>query len=249
MVGPVEVHCLRDNVEVLSGMVELVGPAGAGKTTLAKVLEQCSDRIRTVNQPSFRNIACIPFFVKNAFLLPPDCYYQWFENRRKWLDLNERSARTLDLMHMIILNGWHNKLRRQATKENKVIILDQGPVYTLAWLQGLDFERFNSIKDGKWWTKTCKQWSSALDLVVWIDAPEETLARRVRSRESDHRIKQKSQLEAYDLLRRWRYSLENVLSSLTKSGRPTVLRFNSAAEPLNSIKDRTLIALRLNNDE
>jgi deoxyadenosine/deoxycytidine kinase len=230
-------------------IVELVGPAGAGKTTLAKALKQSSDRIRTISQPSFRKIECIPFFLKNAFLLSPNCFYHWFENRGKRLSPEEKSARALDLMHMTLLNGWHNKLRRQAAKNNRVIILDQGPVYTLAWLQGLDFERFNKIRGSRWWAKTCKQWSNTLDLVVWVDAPDETLARRVQSRGTEHRIKHKSELEAFDLLRRWRYSLEDVLTCLTESGRSTVLRFNSAVEPLNSIKDRTLIELRLNNRE
>lgn len=52
-------------------IVELVGLAGTGKTTLAQALRQCSNRIWVGEQPNFRRIGHIPFFAWNVLVMLP----------------------------------------------------------------------------------------------------------------------------------------------------------------------------------
>jgi adenylate kinase family enzyme len=225
-------------MERLSRIVELVGPAGAGKTTLAEALKQHSDRIQIATHPNFRRISHIPFFIRNSFLLLPDFYYLYFKTHGKWPAPRE-------VICMVILSGWHRRLKQQISRNDKTLILDQGPIYMLASLQGFGSERFKNLGTNNWWRKTCKQWGYALDMVVWIDASDEDLVKRVRSREIWHGNKQRSDLMAFEFLAHWRSSLEYALFSVAVGGRQNVVRFDSAEESLDGILNKILVASNL----
>ena len=52
-------------------MVEIVGPAGAGKTTLYQALDRHPEFIRLENFPDVRKVADAPFFILNGLQLIP----------------------------------------------------------------------------------------------------------------------------------------------------------------------------------
>ena len=47
-------------------VVEIVGPAGAGKTTLCHALDRYTQSLRLENFPDVRKIADAPFFISNG---------------------------------------------------------------------------------------------------------------------------------------------------------------------------------------
>ena len=52
-------------------IIEIIGPAGAGKTSLAKILGE-NTSIKIVNQaPYYRQLGDTPFFIKNSLSILP----------------------------------------------------------------------------------------------------------------------------------------------------------------------------------
>src|SRR5215210_3497168 len=101
-------------------IVEVAGPAGAGKTTLCADL-RCHSNIRLGSFPDVRKITNAPFFI-------------WYG-----LEVMTSVARTLpgglgevgrrELAWLSILKGWPNVLQGALKENEDLILLDQGPVY------------------------------------------------------------------------------------------------------------------------
>lgn len=213
-------------------VVELIGPAGAGKTTLLRALTQGNQIFVKGPDLVVRRIENIPFFVGNALLLLLTFLRQHGNGR--WFTWYEVKA-------MVYLKGWHRVLRRQASKEGRIVILDPGPVFKLARLRGFGPENMNSQGFEKWWAGMLKQWAATLDMVLWLDAPDAILVERVHGRNHWHRVKEKSEHEACQFLARYRASYEQVVAKLTANGGPTVLRFDTGQESTSQIVDRMLV--------
>ncbi len=81
-----------------------------------------------------------------------------------------------------------------------VTLLDHGPIYRLAFLRefGPEITTSNTLRDGG--PDLLNEWIDALDMVIWLDAPNDSLLKRIRDREQIHTIKQKSEKEAYEYL-------------------------------------------------
>src|SRR3989337_1789490 len=119
-------------------IIELVGPAGAGKTTLSRALKRRSERIQIGAEIELRKIKYIPVFVRNALLLLPIILRRWHYSR--WFTWEE-------IKYLIYLKGWPRVLKQQAAQGGDAILLDHGPVFKLATLNGfgpvrLENERF-----------------------------------------------------------------------------------------------------------
>ena len=222
-------------------VVELVGPAGAGKTSLVQALKQHSNRVQVGTPPYFRRIGHMPFFVKNTLLLLPTFFHLLQKDHGRWLTLQE-------MAWMVILKGWHKVLGRTVSQDNKILVLDQGPIFLLARLYGFGPEILKSQGTKKWWNNMYRQWADMLNLAIWVDASDTTLLKRVRTREIWHGNKERNDLEAFEFLARWRISLEQVISALEANGSGLkVIRFDTARESLHEIVHRVYAALSLKN--
>ena len=121
-------------------VVEIVGPAGAGKTTLSHGLDCFDKSIRLENFPDVRKVADAPFFISNGVKLIPSLLRLYRSDSRH---LTRR-----EFAWMSILVGWSSLLRKEARDGNKVIILDQGPVYLLTEMRlfGPEYLRQKQLK-------------------------------------------------------------------------------------------------------
>ena len=215
-------------------IVELAGLAGAGKSTTAKALSQCGNQILLGEPPFYRRIRDIPFFVWNAFLLLPTLFRLGLARQgSRWLSGQE-------ILSMVVLLGWHRRLKRLSSDHSQVIVLDQGPVCSLMLLEFFGPEILKSPRAEEWWTKTCRRWANTLDTVIWLDAPTATLVERIRARGNWHSVKDRSDAEACKYLGRHRESYRHVLSLLTANNDLQVLRFDTAQEPVDRIVDQLL---------
>lgn len=212
-------------------VVEIVGPAGAGKSTLCHALSQGSETIHLGNFPDVRKISDASFFILNGLQMSPYLFnLPWHKGR----NLTRREFALLS-----ILNGWPDVLQKEL-KNNKTIILDQGPVYMLAELLRSGPHNFRHIA-ARWWEQTCMEWANVLDLVICIDTSDAILIERVRVRNKHHRIKNHSDEWASQCLAQHRDAQREVLNSMANQERfPKVIQMDTSQVPLNETVEKIL---------
>ena len=218
-------------------LAELVGPAGAGKTTQAEALCRRNKDVTLAPIPILREARSVPYFIRNFLFLLPIV----FRLRRDTRSLSWDATKM-----MIHLNGWDSKLAPPVPSDIAVTLLDHGPVFMLATLlefvpQIADFQRSQ-----RWFDSMLKKWSSLLAMVIWLDAPYPVLAERINTRNRRHIVKGKGEDEIIDFLARYRKSFERVMLMLAaEDSGLRVLRFETDQELERSITDRIVAALEM----
>ena len=192
-------------------VVELVGLAGAGKTTVATALSQDDENIHVGPELELRKKVHIPIFVRHLpslmpFLLPHSRPGRWFT----WEEIKA----------MVYLAAWPSVLK-QASKNGTLILLDQGPVFKLATLDAFGPEGTKTRRFAKWSRNIVEQWALTLDIVIWLDAPDAILVERINSRNKKHIVKGRPEQEVCGFLNRYKESYDRVLTNLEASGGPT----------------------------
>lgn len=218
-----------------SFVVEIAGPAGAGKSTLTKALSECDRSIKVGMYPYTRDIRNLPFYFYNSVRLLPT-----FRSFQRCCQKFTRSQYAV----MTILEGWPDLLRKQNKFDPAVWLLDQGPVYMLSDLLRSSSDTFAETAQA-WWNRTCLEWGSLLNLVICLDAPDAVLLERVRQREKYHGFKQNTDQQAVNFLNRCRQTQNAILNSLHRSSTgPDIICFNTSQISLIDITQSILVLLR-----
>jgi shikimate kinase len=214
-------------------MVELVGVAGTGKTTLLRALSQRDDKIRVETDLEFRNRGHIPIFARYLpFLLAITLR-------------GSRSSRLLNLDEMkalVYLKTWPDALRAEALRGSKAILLNHGPIFKLATLHAFGPESLKQQGLQRWWQRVFEQWARTLDIIVWLNAPDSVLVERINGRDQRHAVKGKPEREATQFLHRYQASYEQMVAQLTDNGGPKVLRFDTSRASVEQIVNEVLLA-------
>lgn len=233
MVQAIEQTQISQIVTRKTRLMEIIGPAGAGKTTLARVLMQHSQRIEMGADIELRKIGQIPAFLRNLpFVFPlivdPGAGSRMF----RWDEIKS----------MVYLRGWHHILSKQPVRSSAVLLLDQGPIFRLATLHAFGPARLGDPAAQAWWQNMFRQWAESLDLIVSLDAPDAILQRRINLRERAHLVKGKTDPEAHEFLKRYRASYEYVVAQLTAGHRPRLLKFDTSQTTIEEVSGRVLEA-------
>ena len=202
-------------------VAEIVGPAGAGKSTLSRALRERDSRVRTG-----LSVWGLPplLLAANAFTSLPILVGFYRGGRRlTWGEVNL----------VIRLNALHQLLGRKSYKrDHRALLRDEGTVFALVKLHA--FGRGGAAPETSrldaWSRSLLRRWAERLDAVIWLDAPDEILARRIRERDKPHRMKGGTDEEIYAFLARYRRSYEQVISELTGLGGLKVFRFSAGQE-------------------
>lgn len=216
--------------------VEVVGSSGVGKSTLLQTL--CGNNRQI--QPGIR--------LSRFQTLP-----EWVDNLRFGLttyfqqDLSTRWFTRTELRSMVYLDAWYRALEQPMPNRPRAIIWDQGPIYRLAMLQEFGPEMTHSSSYETWWNAQLKKWAAKLDLLVWLDAPDDILIERIYNRNQFHEIKGKSSEEGYDFLRRYRKTAGQIIEHLMATHDLKVLRYDTSKISSPQIAEQVLDLLELNS--
>lgn len=219
-------------------IVEVAGLAGAGKTTLVRLMSQRMGRIFVGPELELRRINQIPIFVAQVTSLLPFLLQSCLTSR--WFTWDELKA-------MAYLNGWTRILAQQATSQNMILLLDHGPIFKMATLNAFGPERLKKKGAEKWWNKMFEQWAHTLDMIIWLDAPNTILRDRINNRVQKHIVKGKPQQETEEFLTLYRKSFEEILAAMKSKSGPTFYQIDTASNSIENVVDEILYVLARNN--
>ena len=116
---------------------------------------------------------------------------------------------------MLRLAALKRLLAQAATSRYRLIVLDEGPVFVLGWLQVFGAGRFaRSASYQRWARRTVVAWAALLDVVVLLDAPDPVLAHRIRSRAKPHWVKDQSDQEIAAFAARFRAAFASAIADV-----------------------------------
>ncbi|MGH7519976.1 MAG: hypothetical protein ACREMI_01725 [Gemmatimonadales bacterium] len=212
-------------------IVELVGPAGAGKTTLARGVSAADSTVR-----SGLSLWGLPKrrLVRSAIALLPTIL---------GAGLDRSPLRAGEIAQMIRLGALRQVVEAEATR-HRVIILDEGPVFALSWLD-MFFAKSGDQVPAAWRHRVIEDWAKLLDVVVFIDATDITLANRIRIRDKPHIVKDLSDAEIFGFAAGFRRAFEHAIEELAHAGGGHVVVDTLSTEtgPLNDDTARLMARL------
>jgi hypothetical protein len=126
-----------------------------------------------------------------------------------------------------------------------VLLLDQGPLFTMLRLMEAAGVEAQGSRRERWWRRELSAWASTLDLAVVLDAPDDVLLERVRARAKPHDLKEHSWPDARKELARWRALLEDLIADLQAHGDVKVLRIDTGEKSMVEVAAGTMRALGL----
>jgi thymidylate kinase len=211
-------------------VVEIIGPAGAGKSTLCQLLSQYTNAIQLQNFPDVRKVKDVPFFILNGFQLMPDLFHLYRPGSRQ---LTRR-----EFAWLAILQGWSSLFDRKRS-DGKIIILDQGPVYLMAEMRLFGPEYLRQRDAESFWQKFYYRWRTTLCMVVCLDAADGILLNRIRNREQELIVKTQPAAVVYEYLQKYRKEYESLLSSFSShKSRFKVLRYDTGTQQPHVIAEQ-----------
>ncbi len=204
---PVEMP-ITDSVSPRPRIIELVGPPGSGKTTVARILQDDCRGIRVETFPYFRAPKHAAFFVLNFLKLAPDLIEIFFRSR------GAHFVEKRDVAVMTILTGWGAVLKRICAARAETVVLEEGPICLLGKLLGFGSTTIHERAARQWWQKTYKKWAEDLDVVVVLQTPIPALLSRIRARDLQFEMRAMSDQEACDHLERIQAAQARALQEL-----------------------------------
>jgi shikimate kinase len=232
---------VADRLKLSSPLImELVGPAGAGKTTLSRALIQHDEDIVLGPDIELRKISHIHVFISSISSSLPLFFDQRKSNRRlTWTELKD----------IAYLEGWTQVLKRMPSSNGKIVLLDQGPVFRMATLYEFGPAVLKREESKTWWHHLYEQWASSLDILIFLDTSDRILMERINTRTKKHDVKGKSELETQKYLMQYRMSFKDVLTKLSLCNGPTILEFDTSKISIEQIVDEVLAVCESKRNE
>lgn len=208
-------------------VVELVGPAGVGKSTVADELAGRDDTRRV-------SVWGLPLRLvsRSAVRLVPTFLQVCFDSRAlPWREMK----------YMIRLGALHQLLSQGTVQRHRLIVLDEGPAFVLSWLRVFGAERLlRSAAYERWVQRTLTAWVRLLDVVVSLDAPDAVLAQRIRSRAKPHLIRHQSDQQIAAFTARFRTAFASVIPALASLNGTRQVALPAGAQDPQAVAARVL---------
>lgn len=209
-------------------LVEIIGPAGAGKSSLLRELgRQQPDLALFADRLRARTVQNLPFYVGSGLAALPTLLQPSWQGR--WYTREEISR-------LLYLVGMRPVFRRRSQTVG-VTVVDQGPIFELTHLRAFGPARLTRNMASRWWRTMFRQWAPLFRLVIWLDAPDAVLLPRIRGRAQAHVIKQRVDAEAVALLARYRTSFKMVMQQLQDHAPIPLLTFATHEASVSEIAE------------
>jgi hypothetical protein len=216
----------RSSTAAGARVVEFVGPAGAGKTSLINALRQRDPTLRAPIRISHGRYFA-PAALEAVCLIP-----------MLLRELTRASACVWsDTRYLLEFNTLRGAVESACRREAGPILLDEGPAYVLA--RGIAF-RSHSKRDiavDAAWMRGIRRWGRILDVIIWLDAPDDVLADRIRSRRKAHRVKEIGDAELRTFLANYRRAYDWVIDQFAATGRTRLIRFDTSELAIEGLAD------------
>lgn len=203
-------------------IIEIVGSAGAGKTTIADRLREAIPDLCYISDWR-RHSSKVDIALGVASLFP------------LFLATLRPSARRYtrqELQWMLRLVTSYRTLRRLSPQlsDGQCLLLDQGPIYTLMRLAEQAGEIATEVpQSALWQTQMLTACSHLLDRVIWLDAPDALLVDRVFTRPKSHWLQLRTREDAVTVLQQHRRIYQRLLGQLEQMGRCSIARYDTAS--------------------
>lgn len=211
-------------------VVELVGAAGTGKTTLAAALAASGHGLRMAPRPSR-----VQYAWRALSMFPALADMHW--PLRRVLFMEAKRA-----LHLAALRDVAHAAREEG---HRALVFDEGPVYMLARILVFGGANVDTAGFRRWWRRTTAEWAQTLDVVVYLYASDEVLIERIRARRQAHPVKELATKEVQRFLDAYRSAYERVIDDLLMCGGPQVVRLEADALSIEPLAASTLAALDL----
>ncbi len=210
-------------------IVELVGPAGAGKSAVAQRLIARRDVVRA----SLWNLPwalLLESVLRSVPSLVRFC-------------VATRSVPREELKQIFRLNALRLFVRRRVA-DASIVVLDEGPVFALGWLEVFGHPRLQDGSAEPWWRHTYAVWAGVLDRVVLLDAPLPVLTSRIRQRYKPADVfRHMTDGDIRDFTGRYRAAFARVLSGLARAGGPVPVTLATTETTPDRLGDAVLALL------
>jgi hypothetical protein len=215
-------------------LLELVGLAGTGKSSLGKAISHRNENIRLVTPP--RKAKYVPFLIRNALNWLPTYIYRYGHTR--WFTWKE-------MMLMAHLTMLPTHLKQQSHSHGTVAILDPGAFCWLTELREFGPPIATCQRYESWWSSMFDRWAALVDTIIWLDAPDEILLERIHTRDQWHEVQCMSPAEAVECFARYRKWYGEMISGMMANDSPRVLRFRTDQVSTDQMASEVLAALNL----
>jgi adenylate kinase family enzyme len=195
---------------------QLAGVAGAGKSTLLKAMMKKNGNIRPFPIPP--KVIYLPSLLRIFIKWLPLYLVQSRNNR--WFTLQE-------IRNMGYLDTWLSFSRSKSQTRQNIFVLDPGSVHWLASLQTFGPQITKHPRYQTWWKRKFNQWSSGLDAIIWLDAPDDICLQRVLSRDEWHEIKEMSVDNALSEERCYRNCYEQLIPEMASYNAMKLFHFRT----------------------
>lgn len=218
-----------DRAQRRTRFVELVGPAGAGKSTLVARLPE-----RGAGVAAGPNLWGLPkgLLLRSAAALVPTIVASL---------IDRHPLRPAEIGQMVRMGALRRALVRVAGRRKGTIVMEEGPVFGLAWLD-VHHSGAGRVR-AAWRRRESEEWARRLDAVVRVDADDDVLARRIRAREKAHSVKHAGDDTIERFLERYRNSYDRILGDLEERGHLSVRTLRGAQKPIDEEAARLRAAI------
>ena len=205
-------------------VVELVGPPGAGKSAVARLLAA-----RDPGVVAGLGVDAVPrrLLVRGALdTLGTLAGLPWAESRQ---------AIRLAALHRFVGNGHAPRAR--------VLLLEDGPVLVLSWLDVFRPEAARRPSYRAWRERAARAWATTLGAIVYLDAADDVLVERIRTRAKPHPVKNASDRTAREFIASFRNAFQRVIAEVAPAPAARHLAIRTDREPVERVVDAILAGL------
>lgn len=208
-------------------VVELAGPAGAGKSTVMSLLRGGAPDASSGGHSTGRTH-------RRTAALALRSAGDWFPVALSALMRSPLKGREL-VRHVVRLRTMQDELPTLRSASAGVLLLDEGPVLSLAKISRA-CEVAGSAGLRRYCDSALAVWAESLHMVVYLDAVDPVLAGRINERRKHHAVKGLDSAQVRSFLTWYRRHYSSILDSMSARGVQVVHMDTSTASAADVAK-------------